>query len=101
MRDKSLRKSVCHVDTHARLAVGDAPAARFQQDRTTSSLTRLPRRTSVLKKFLKNSVKKAYRSVVTAFSIPANTLASIPSGLSAVFNRNGGTDEMNTALLTR
>src|SRR5580704_7859564 len=101
MRDRSLRKSVCHAGTQATLAVAEAPAATFQQDWTTCSLTRLPRRRSVLKKFLKNSVKNAYRSAAAALAIPANTLASTPSGLSGVFSRNGGTEEMNTALLTR
>src|SRR6266699_3746753 len=60
-RARSLRKSSCHVGTQARLAVADAPAATFQLAWTACSLMRLPRKTSVLKKFLKNSVKKDQR----------------------------------------
>jgi hypothetical protein len=58
-RATSLRKSSCHVGTQARVATGEALAATLQFALTAASLMRLLRKTSGLKKFLKNSVKKA------------------------------------------
>ena len=52
-----LAEALYQVETQARLAVAEAPAARFQLARKTSSLTRVPRSTSVLKKLLKSDLR--------------------------------------------
>src|SRR5215472_17044241 len=71
IRATSLRKSSYHVGTKARLAVADALAGTFQLGCTACSLMRLPRTTSILKEFLKNSVKNAYRPATIASLIPS------------------------------
>ena len=55
-------KSSNQVSTHAHVASGDAAAPAFQALRTVSSLTRLPSRTSRLRKSLSNPVSHANRS---------------------------------------
>src|SRR2546427_9289290 len=100
-RVRSCRKSVEeNAVTQSSVPFGEAPAAMFQQSCTTWSLTSVPPNWSTLKKFARNWDKNARRSARTPALIPSNAAPSTPSGLSAVFSRNGGTADMNTARLT-
>src|SRR5437879_13270411 len=92
MRLKSFRKSVEeNAVTQSRVPRGEAPAAIFQLSWTTRSLTRLPRKTSTLKKSNRNWERKAGRSTTNAALSPSKAAEATPGALSAGVNGDGGT----------
>jgi hypothetical protein len=101
MPGRSGRKSVNQAGMQAAVPNGDAIIAIVQCACIASWLTRLPRFWSGLKKLFVNSVMNAGRSFIVLCTNPSNMALSKPSGLSAVFIRNGGIGEMSTARLTR
>ena len=82
------------------VALAEAAAARLTAYAFCCGLTFsfLP----ALKKGVRNSSRKAIRSLATSPIIPAMKASSMPpSGLSSDLSRNGGTAEARTTLLTR